>query len=1087
MKSPNRRHRLVDGHEGLLCPSISYSHLCIVIDTDGLPSSTLHARCDLQNRSFPKLSFRVMATANAASTAGLLNLEKELVCFICTEVLYQPLTLIDCLHTFCGSCLKEWFSYQHKKASSSRSSQPSKIYTCPTCRANVKDARHNATVSTLLDMFLSANPDKARSAQEKEDMARAYTPGEDILPKMDVARRQDRRARRAEEAAEEAERRMVEEARERSLRDTRGRGPDYSSGTLTTPDTRHENGRSHSRDSRDRDARRERRREQERQERRRRAEAAEAAYAPQGSAPLTDAFPPSNSSNLSPPSTSPRHPDAVEARRSREIGHQASLRSLVSASDSGTGTGDSLNEARIMQEILSEGLLEGIDLGDLDAAQEDELSERIAEAYRQRHQRRGQDSSPQLSRTTSGEVQSAASGAALGQPQQSAERRHRRHRSASSQPTGAAEASQTVETAEARHPPVSRPHLLESSDNLQASSISTAHRRRASDQHRRQTSPNSQNGRTASEHGSPRSQASRSATDLSGQPPASDGPRHDQERLMSATRRNHTEPGQPSSLSDVWRNGGPESDLTRTGQNGRPESHVPAPHMARAAPVSEGSNDEPSRRPPPIPLGAPMQHAPGNTTAAAPVASHVSPRHGTVLPARTRIQYPEPSISCTRCSRPNIQYELHKHCSRCAMDLCLPCYRAARGCDHWFGFGKAAQFKFEASHPSGRSSQLIEVPHVLVGRRYLPPPRHSMNESATQAAAGIGALTSTSDPAARLQEGKFCDRCGSFANACFWSCDHCNEGEWGFCNDCVNTHHCCTHPLLPMSHRSFAPKSPTSGRGHDSWTDSLTLTPSELHASIVPPTPYDRPLTPEPTSRHGATAEPEYLRLTFTTNCDICKDQIAPSESRFHCPEHSSPSRYDAENKGDYDICTSCYFNLVKLGRIKREEGPAGWRKCPSGHRMIVVEFDEDFPQLDLHPRIVINDLVGGHKLTAEDVAAFTASLSGPSAAATSMIPSAAGQWSWRENSEGKRSSRQRAVTLNAQASRFPPDGGFGKRCVGMWSYYPEEGDSGKGELLFPKGAEIREVEEINEEWYFGVYAGEKGLFPAQYVRVLNG
>jgi hypothetical protein len=77
-------------------------------------------------------------------------------------------------------------------------------------------------------------------------------------------------------------------------------------------------------------------------------------------------------------------------------------------------------------------------------------------------------------------------------------------------------------------------------------------------------------------------------------------------------------------------------------------------------------------------------------------------------------------------------------------------------------------------------------------------------------------------------------------------------------------------------------------------------------------------------------------------------------------------------------------------------------------------------------------------------------------------------------------------VTLNAQASKFPPDGGVGKRCLAFWSYYPEEGDGGKGELLFPKGAEVREVEDINEEWSFGVYAGEKGLFPAQYVRALD-
>jgi hypothetical protein len=1069
------------------------------LDTHGIHGLRLplHNSGDRRNRTLEGTNvilrrgavLRVMATANTASTSGLLNLEKELVCFICTEVLYQPLTLIDCLHTFCGSCLKEWFSYQHKKASHSRSSQTSSPYTCPTCRANVKDARHNATVSTLLDMFLTANPDRGRSEQEKEDMGKAYKPGEDILPKLDVSRRHDRRARRAEEAAEEAERRMVEEARERSLRETRGRGPEQSSGNLTAPDISHDSGRSNSRDSRDREARRERRRDQERQERRRRAEVAEAAYARESGEIPTEAHPGTSSSSLPPPSTSPRHPDAIEARRTREIGHQGSLRSLVSASDSGTGTGDSLTAARIMQEILSDGLLESIDLRDLDAAQEDELSERIAEAYRQRHQMRGQDSPRQISRTTSTEAQTVPSGANSSEPVQSAERRHRHHRSGSSQPTAAAEASQTRETAEARHPPVSRPHLLETSENLHPPTSSTAHRRRASDQNRRQTSPNSHNSRTASAHSSQRNEVSRSATDLSSRPQTSDAPRHDRVRLLSDSRRINTEPGQPSSISDVWHNGGSETDLSHIRLNDQTDSRLPAPQAKRAVPVPDGSSDEPSRRPPPTPCEPPMRPAPGYVTAAAPVAPHALPRQSALLPTRTRTQYTEPSIACARCSRPNIQYELHQHCSRCVMDLCLPCYRAARGCNHWFGFGKAAQVKFEASHPYGRGSQLIELPHILVGRRYLAPPSQSVKDDATQTAAGNGAVITTSDPTTRLQEGKFCDRCQSFANACFWSCDYCNEGEWGFCNKCVNTHHCCTHPLLPMSHKSFAPKSSKSARGrsYDPSTGSITLTPSELHARIVPATPHDRPLTPEPTTSDGAITEPGYLQLTFTTNCDICTDPISPSESRFHCPEHPSPSRHDPENKGDYDICISCYFYIVKLGKIKREDGPAGWRKCPSGHRMIVVEFDDEFPQLDGHRRIVINDLIGGHKFTAEDIVVFTASLSSPTTAAPTMIPTAAGRWSWRENSEGKRSSRLRAVPLNAQASNVPPDGGFGKRCLGMWSYYPEQGDGGKGELLFPKGAEVREVEDINEEWYFGVYAGEKGLFPAQYVRVLDG
>lgn len=71
------------------------------------------------------------AAAAAATTPGLVDLEKELTCSvrydyplprqfadndclllpqICADILYQPLTLLDCLHTFCGACLAGWFA-----------------------------------------------------------------------------------------------------------------------------------------------------------------------------------------------------------------------------------------------------------------------------------------------------------------------------------------------------------------------------------------------------------------------------------------------------------------------------------------------------------------------------------------------------------------------------------------------------------------------------------------------------------------------------------------------------------------------------------------------------------------------------------------------------------------------------------------------------------------------------------------------------------------------------------------------------------------------------------------------------------------
>jgi hypothetical protein len=59
----------------------------------------------------------------------------------------------------------------------------------------------------------------------------------------------------------------------------------------------------------------------------------------------------------------------------------------------------------------------------------------------------------------------------------------------------------------------------------------------------------------------------------------------------------------------------------------------------------------------------------------------------------------------------------------------------------------------------------------------------------------------------------------------------------------------------------------------------------------------------------------------------------------------------------------------------------------------------------------------------------------------------------------------------------------MGKFVRALWSYYPEEGEGGEGELMFPKHAEIKEVEEVNEDWWYGVYAGDIGVFPSIYVR----
>lgn len=991
-----------------------------------------------------------MATATPAPapaptpSTGLLNLEKELVCFICTEILYQPLTLIDCLHSFCGSCLKEWFFHQHRKATHSHSSSVANPYTCPTCRAPVKDAQHNAMINTLLDMFIAANPTKARTEEEKAEMAQAYKPNDNIMPKVETHRRRERRRREDEELAARERRTANDAIRERTAQ---SQLLDPSAGT----NRRTANGQTRSRERRDRS---ETSRDSERRSRREQTSDTEATNNRPRSARSGDS---ADFSSLSPPENSPRHPDAVEARQRgvRTVAHQASLRSMISTSESGTGTGDSLSEAQLMQDIIAEGLLDGINVDELTEEQQDELSERIADRYRQLHPERVRRRLS-LERRAEARQNSLPTSPAPRQPEPPVEENGSRSRQSSrgaqrrqTQPSPRPSQNHTVAPSEVR-PPTSFPQGA--AEQTLTPPQQTSRRRRTSNESGRSDSSTMRTTRPPSST-APRHASSRSATDLSDRPQSlvfsSERPRQ-----LSNTERSNTDPQRSPRASDVWRAGG--NQVASPPEIGSPVTAAP-PRIEQTRTVATGASNAP------IPVSSPLVSDPA---ASAPEAATTT----------ITTKFDEPSISCARCNRANIQYEIHKHCTPCDLDLCLRCYRTGRGCNHWFGFGHAAMFKFESSHP--RSNQQIELPHLLIGRKYREP------SSASKQATRANTLVTTSDPASRLQEGNFCDRCGSFANACFWSCDYCNDGEWGFCNDCVNTHHCCTHPLLPVAHKSYDPRTISQRQGGITHSGSVTLSPHRRGIRDSSPA-HSAPSSA--TSANGTSPAPraDFVPLIITTNCDICVRPIAPDEMRYHCPSHPTPSLQDKDQLGDFDICSDCYHRDVKAGRIQIEDGPDGWRLCPDGHRMISITFDPD--RDGGQRRTIVCDLVGGTKLTSADMLAWRQTHSGSSGNSTTQVPNPSdrGQWSWREDNNGtRRATRSRTTTLpGSTTAKFPPDGGVGKICRAMWSYYPEDGEEGRGELMFPKHAEIRETEEINEDWWYGVYAGDVGVFPVVYVR----
>lgn len=120
--------------------------------------------------------------------------------------------------------------------------------------------------------------------------------------------------------------------------------------------------------------------------------------------------------------------------------------------------------------------------------------------------------------------------------------------------------------------------------------------------------------------------------------------------------------------------------------------------------------------------------------------------------------------------------------------------------------------------------------------------------------------------------------------------------------------------------------------------------------------------------------------------------------------------------------------------------------------------------------RHMVLDLVGGRGLHVDEAA----SEGDPSVQA----------WYWLVGGERRQRLATRDVRGTApksDADAFPPDGGVGWRAVARWAWHPAEGAD--DELLFPRGAEIREVEDVNGEWFHGVYMGARGLFPGPYVR----
>ena len=818
-------------------------------------------------------------------------------------------------------------------------------------------------------MYLQANPARARTSEEKEEIKKTYTQGEDILVKV---------KRRRETNNEEEDRRLVEEVREMSMREVRRRN----------------NG------SRERDSTR----------RVRETATAEWVHDPRHQRREESA----HSTRAQIGAQSVIGDRVSEARR---IEHQSSLRSLLSSSD----VDSSEMQEEILRQIREEGILDGIDLDNLDVSQEDELSERIAEAYRRRHRLRARQQEDTSDRPHTPD--SRDQGAEV------PEQRHHRRAERSPNPPGS--------SAHSSHPPLSRPHLLEAYPTGQG------HRRRTSSEHRRQTSPTpaSYSSRASSDT---QRQAARSATDLSNTTRTVTNQRERPSDVSGHSRR--------TSDTDRLRFRGEVRDSTpRTSQDSRSPRTRPRAISSTQANAASVPSPQPS---PNVAARLDVTTGPQASRNDRPrAAARALSQPSTIAPAQLP-SYPEPSVSCDRCGKRNIEYELHENCPKCndgKYNLCLRCYRLGRGCLHWFGFGYLAMQRYRQQEPISGYPPNHPLPHRLTAHRYLPPPPETRH-----IAVSGSSVSTSSDPSSRLQAGPFCSNCSTFAPDCYWNCDDCNAGEWGYCNACVNQGRCCTHPLLPVCYL-------------DSVNPQITSPSTQAQHSTIKPL-LQSPKSASDNQFTDPLTGKRYIPLTFSTKCDVCTYPITPLNTRFHCPKC---------NEGDYDICSPCYNKLVNAGQISADNGAKGWRRCPNGHRMIVIGFqDSNVGQ----KRIVVEDLVGGHAL--KDDAEGDSSL----------------EWKWQEDGQPLVKRISKVIRGRANEVRdspladgvaappllkiYPPNGGNGMRVLALWSWWPADGVS--DELAFPKGAEIRECEDVNGEWYWGTYCGKMGLFPSNYGRILE-
>ncbi|KAF9651611.1 hypothetical protein BDM02DRAFT_3110352 [Thelephora ganbajun] len=94
------------------------------------------------------------------------DLAQELECGCCAALVYNPVTIIPCQHSFCGSCCVLWI----KNGGTS----------CPSCRGLSTSVIPSRALQSMVNVLLRADPSRIRTPSERAQADEIYRPGQSL-------------------------------------------------------------------------------------------------------------------------------------------------------------------------------------------------------------------------------------------------------------------------------------------------------------------------------------------------------------------------------------------------------------------------------------------------------------------------------------------------------------------------------------------------------------------------------------------------------------------------------------------------------------------------------------------------------------------------------------------------------------------------------------------------------------------------------------------------------------------------------------------------------------------------------------------